>query len=154
MSDDVSLPDRSGVRTPMQWTGEGNAGFSTAERFYAPVVNPDMANVAAQQADPNSLLHAIRRMIAARKRLPVLAQGDIHWNDNLPKHILYFWRTPQGQRLNDPSAHTGTVLAVHNLSDQPVTIPVPVGLRDALDADVSVGTSVELPAFGYRWLMA
>jgi hypothetical protein len=95
-------------------------------------------------------------MIAARKRLPVLAQGAIHWHDDLPKHILYFWRTPQGQALADPLhalEQTGTMLALHNLSDQPVTIPVPAGLKDALNPEMPVGISVELGAYGYRWLL-
>jgi maltose alpha-D-glucosyltransferase/alpha-amylase len=142
MADDVSLPDRYGVRTPMQWTNEPNAGFSSAGEIYAPIVNAS-ANVAAQQANAESLLHKVRAMTHARKQLPVLAEGAIDWLTDLPRQALCFWRTA--------SDHTA-LLALHNLSEKPLTIPVPDGLRDALNPAASVSTNIELPPFGYRWL--
>ncbi len=86
MGDDVTLPDRNGVRTPMQWTAGLNAGFSTADRLYAPVISDPVygyqqVNVAAQRSDPGALVHVIRSMIQARKRLPVLAHGSLEWLD-------------------------------------------------------------------------
>ncbi|MFN8373759.1 MAG: maltose alpha-D-glucosyltransferase [Anaerolineae bacterium] len=149
MGDDVTLYDRNGVRTPMQWTSDSNGGFSAAKP-YAPVVNPAAANVAAQQADPHSLLHAVRRMIAARKRLPVLADGSIQWLDSLPKHLLCFWRLlPKDAASGKNTA--GSVLALHNLSDQPYSIPARAGLVDVLNPETAVGEAIELPPYGYRW---
>lgn len=71
---------RTGVRTPMQWDSGPNAGFSTAsaEQLYLTVdSSPDRPSVAAQQADPGSLLNRVRRLIALRKEHPALcASGD------------------------------------------------------------------------------
>lgn len=86
MGDDIWLPDREGVRTPMQWGSGANAGFSRApaEALYAPLVSepayvPQRVNVASQRKDPGSLLNAIRRMIAVRKSHPALGWGEFSW---------------------------------------------------------------------------
>jgi maltose alpha-D-glucosyltransferase/alpha-amylase len=150
MGDDVTLPDRNGVRTPMQWDKSANAGFSTASSLYAPAISDTVygyqqVNVAAQRADPNSLLHTIRHMIGTRKQLPMLAQGELVWLDDLPEQALCFWRKSPDQSL----------LALHNLSGEPLTVDIPAGLTDVLTPDASaVGSSVTLPACGYRWLSA
>src|SRR5690606_26680066 len=64
MGDNIWLDDRHGVRTPMQWSGEKNAGFSDAEETYLPVIDDEIygyekVNVALQEKDPNSYLWAI-----------------------------------------------------------------------------------------------
>src|SRR5690606_20441468 len=69
---------RTGARTPMQWSGERNAGFSKApaERLYLPVetgANP--RNVASQEARSSSLLQQVRELIALRKSTPALCAG-------------------------------------------------------------------------------
>jgi len=148
MGDNIALFDRNGVRTPLQWTDETNAGFSSAESLYAPVIDDatfgyQKLNIKAQQADPNSLLHTVRQMIAARKSLPVLAEGKLEWLPNQPRTTLCFWRRSEA----------GRVLALHNLSDQPVTIPLPSGtLTDALHSGSTVSDQVTLAAHEYRWL--
>ncbi len=82
MGDDYSLPDRDGLRTPMQWTTGQTAGFSAADPadLYLPVVSapgfgPDVVNVADQRADGESLLNWIRSMLELRSAHPVLATG-------------------------------------------------------------------------------
>lgn len=151
MGDDITQPDRNGVRTPMQWSGEANGGFSSApaDRLYAPAINdPEYGyrtvNVSAQQADTTSLLHTIRTMIQVRKRLPVLARAPLQWLDDLPVNTLCFWRRDDDQAL----------LALHNLSEAEFTYTLPEGMRfrDTLNPDTTVEGSVTLPAFGYRWL--
>jgi maltose alpha-D-glucosyltransferase/alpha-amylase len=84
MGDNISLPDRDGVRTPMQWDDSTNAGFSDASpnALYAPLIdNPEYGyqqlNVAAQRADPGSLLNRLKGLIAFRKRHPGLATGSL-----------------------------------------------------------------------------
>ena len=84
MGDNISLPDRDGVRTPMQWDDSPNAGFSDAppDALYAPLIdNPEYGyrqlNVAAQRADPGSLLNRLKRLIAFRKRHSGLATGSL-----------------------------------------------------------------------------
>jgi maltose alpha-D-glucosyltransferase/alpha-amylase len=151
MGDDVTLFDRNGVRTPMQWSSEANGGFSTVNEslLYAPVINDPVygyhaVNVAAQQADPGSLLYTVRRMIHTRKMLPVLASGALEWLDTLPKQALCFWRTDSRQRL----------LALHNLSEQPLTVELPAPMADALNPQAPrMERSVTLQAYGYRWLI-
>ncbi len=151
MGDNVTLFDRNGVRTPMQWTSAANGGFSTLDesRLYAPPISDPVygyhqVNVAAQQADPASLLHTIRHMIRTRKTLPVLSQGELRWLDDLSKQALCFWRIDSQQR----------VLALHNLSEQPLPILLPSPMNDALKPDIGVVEhSVTLPPYGYRWLV-
>ena len=77
MGDNVYLGDRNGVRTPMQWSGDRNAGFSQAnpQRLFLPVITDpeyhyEALNVEAQQNNPTSLLWWMKRLIALRKQLP------------------------------------------------------------------------------------
>jgi len=82
MGDNVYLGDRDGVRTPMQWTGDRNGGFSRADfaQLYAPplmdpVYGYQAINVEAQLRTPTSLLRWMRRFIALRKEHPVFGLG-------------------------------------------------------------------------------
>ncbi len=84
MGDNVYLPDRDGVRTPMQWTSDRNAGFSTANphQLYLPVVTDpqyhyETVNVEAQRANPASLWWWMHDLIAMRRRHPVLGRGTM-----------------------------------------------------------------------------
>ena len=79
MGDNIYLGDRNGVRTPMQWSPDRNAGFSRADpqRLYLPpIMDPiygyESVNVEAQQRDPSSLLNWMKRMLAMRKAQPGL----------------------------------------------------------------------------------
>jgi glycosidase len=70
--------NRAGSRTPMQWNGSENAGFSTApaDKLYLPIdPDPDRPDVATEKADPGSLLNTVRRLIALRRRTPALRTG-------------------------------------------------------------------------------
>ena len=82
MGDNIYLGDRNGVRTPMQWNSDRNAGFSKAvpAKLYFPVIMDPIwgyqaINVEAQQSDPSSLLHWTRNMIALRKLFRVFGRG-------------------------------------------------------------------------------
>jgi maltose alpha-D-glucosyltransferase / alpha-amylase len=83
MGDNVYLGDRDGVRTPMQWTGDRNAGFSRADfaQLYAPpLMDPvygfQAVNIEAQLRTPTSLLRWLKRFVALRKEHPVFGLGD------------------------------------------------------------------------------
>jgi maltose alpha-D-glucosyltransferase/alpha-amylase len=152
MGDNIGLPDRNGVRTPMQWEDEVNAGFSTAppDRLYSPVIrDPEYGfqnvNVAAQQADPNSLLNLVRKMNLTRKSLSMLPDGGLEWLQEAPRSAPCFWR----------HGKDGRFLALHNLSDFPYTIVLPEGVtfEDALNPDEAIGEYIALPPYGYRWLL-
>ncbi len=121
MGDNVYLGGRAAVRTPMQWSGGGNAGFSEADaaRLYAPpVAGPvygyQAVNVEAQRRDPSSLLRWVRQLIALRKRTAALSRGSLELLDPANRKILAFVRRDGG----DP------VLVVANLARaaQPVEL--------------------------------
>jgi maltose alpha-D-glucosyltransferase / alpha-amylase len=83
MGDNVFLGDRDGVRTPMQWTPDRNAGFSRADwaqLYSAPLMDPvygyQALNVEGEHRDPSSLLHWIQRMLQVRKRHPLFGIGS------------------------------------------------------------------------------
>ncbi|HVU10403.1 MAG TPA: maltose alpha-D-glucosyltransferase [Phototrophicaceae bacterium] len=151
MGDDVSLPDRNGVRTPMQWADEVHAGFSSSQgQLYAqPIRDPlygfQTVNVAAQQADENSLLHAVRKMIAKRKEMPILSKGKLDFLLETPKETLCFSRSAGNERL----------FAFHNLSNEPRTVDFADwdACVDAFDGSAPTSSSITLPPHGYRWLV-
>lgn len=84
MGDNYYLGDRDGVRTPMQWSADRNAGFSRAnpQQLYLPtILDPiygyEAVNVEAQAGDPSSLLNWVRRMIMVRKQHPAFGRGEM-----------------------------------------------------------------------------
>jgi len=113
MGDNYFLDDRNGVRTPMQWSPDRNAGFSEAsrERLYLPVItDPDYhfetVNVAIQEANPSSLLSWVKRVIDLRGRHPALARGTFAVVPTPNRHVLAYRREHDGE----------TLLVVANLS--------------------------------------
>ncbi len=100
MGDNIYLADRHGVRTPMQWTGDRNAGFSRADpqQLCAPLVMDPVfgyqaVNVEAQERAPASLLNWTRRMIALRQAHPTFGRGTIEFLDTGNRRVLAFTRT-------------------------------------------------------------
>jgi maltose alpha-D-glucosyltransferase/alpha-amylase len=121
MGDNVYLGDRDGVRTPMQWSADRNAGFSQAdfEQLYFPVIsNPvygyQSVNVESQRRYDTSLLHWMRQMIHLRKRHPVFGRGTMEFVKPENRKIFAFTR----------SYGDDVVLCVFNLSQhaQPVEL--------------------------------
>ncbi len=121
MGDNIYLGDRNGVRTPMQWSADRNAGFSraTPAKLYSPVImDPvygyETVNVEAQQSDPSSLLHWMRNMIALRKLFRVFGRGTIEFLPTGNRKVLAYLRRHEGE----------TILCLANLSRfaQPVEL--------------------------------
>ena len=113
MGDNIYLGDRNGVRTPMQWTGDRNGGFSRADpaRLYAPpIMDPvygyQALNVEAQERSPFSLLNWMKRMIGLRKQSTVFGRGTIEFLPAQNRKVLAYVR-----RYDDE-----IVLCVANLS--------------------------------------
>jgi maltose alpha-D-glucosyltransferase/alpha-amylase len=113
MGDNIYLGDRNGVRTPMQWTGDRNAGFSRADpsRLYQailldPLYHYQAVNVESQLRSPTSLLNWLRRLIRARKKYPVFGRGSLKFVPCENRRVVAYLREYQEQ----------TVLVVNNLS--------------------------------------
>ena len=113
MGDNLYLGDRNGVRTPMQWTGDRNAGFSRADpaRLYSPVVMDPVygypaVNVEAQESDAASLLYWMRNMIRLRKLFKVFGRGTMEFLSPANRKVLAYLR-----RYRE-----GVILCVANLS--------------------------------------
>ncbi len=127
MGDNVHLGDRNGVRTPMQWTADRNAGFSTADpgQLYLPVITDPIysyqaVNVAAQEKQPGSLLATMKRLIATRKRSVAFGRGDIEFLRPRNQSVLAFLRRHADE----------TLLIVANLSGRTQPIELPLGTYD------------------------
>ncbi len=113
MGDNIFLGDRNGVRTPMQWSLDRNAGFSGADynQLYLPVIADPVygyqtVNVESQERTESSLLKWTRRMIQVRRRYPAFSRGDIKFIETGNRKMLAFTRT-----LGE-----STILVVSNLS--------------------------------------
>jgi maltose alpha-D-glucosyltransferase/alpha-amylase len=113
MGDNIYLGDRDGVRTPMQWSADRNAGFSRADfaqLYLPPLMDPvygyASCNVEAQQRNQSSLLQWLRRFIAVRRRYPVFGEGSFAALEASNPSVFAFLRT-----LGED-----TVLCVNNLS--------------------------------------
>jgi maltose alpha-D-glucosyltransferase/alpha-amylase len=122
MGDNVYLGDRDGVRTPMQWSADRNAGFSTAnpQKLYLPVIidpeyNYETVNVAAQHDNPESLLWWVRRLIALRDRFPVFGHGSLELLSPENHRVLAFLRRDD-RAANNGDRPPQQVLVVANLS--------------------------------------
>jgi maltose alpha-D-glucosyltransferase/alpha-amylase len=132
MGDNIYLGDRDGVRTPLQWSPDRNAGFSRAspQKLYLPVIQSseylaETVNVETQQANPNSMYWWMRRLIAMRKQHPELSRGTLEFVESSNSKVLSFTRThiPEADRSMTEAVHR-TLLCVANLSRsiQPVEL--------------------------------
>ncbi|HSR45686.1 MAG TPA: maltose alpha-D-glucosyltransferase [Acidimicrobiia bacterium] len=149
MGDDLDLPDRDGVRTPMQWDASDNAGFSTgaSSALYAPPISDEIygyasVNVAAQEADPGSLLNWVRQIIAVRSRYAAFGRGTVEWLDAADSAVLAF-RLSHGE--------TSVHVAI-NLADRPAECDLPAGF-DAFTGGAVAGPTV-LEGYEFRWVTA
>jgi maltose alpha-D-glucosyltransferase / alpha-amylase len=131
MGDDIWLPDRNGVRTPMQWDTSFSAGFSLSSRLYSQVIDGTpygyrIVNVASQRTNPESLWHKISRMIQLRKGHSVLGDGDLAWINTRSDSILAFYRKSGNERL----------LLIHNLIPESNEIVLYIKKDDSLLKDL------------------
>jgi maltose alpha-D-glucosyltransferase/alpha-amylase len=151
MGDNVYLGDRNGVRTPMQWSGDRNAGFSAANRqrlFLPPIVDPEYhyeaVNVEAQHANPHSLLWWMRRLIALRKRHAAFGRGTMTMVESDNRKVFAFVRQYEEERI----------LVVSNLSRY--TQWARLELADhAGRVPVELFGSVDFPSIGHEpWFIS
>jgi len=141
MGDNIYLPDRNGVRTPMQWDEtKPHAGFSTANKIYSPIVQskeygPDRINVADAMKDPSSFYNALRHMIAIRRKHPCFGWGKLFWIGTDDPSIAA-WVRYYGE---------DKVLVVSNISarKQKAVITLPAKLIPQLGCAVDIMTGEE-----------
>ncbi len=165
MGDNIWLGDRDGVRTPMQWSPDRNAGFSRCDpaRLYLPAIMDPLygfqtVNVEAQMNSTASLLHWTRRMIEIRKRHAAFAVGEFTdlggSNPTMLSYVLHY--------AGDEQSPEHSVLCVNNLSRFPQ--PVELDLRQhigAVPVELTGGTPfppigqlpylLTLPGHGFYW---
>ena len=150
MGDNIWLPDRDGVRTPMQWSADRNGGFSRAqpEQLYLPAIRNDTygyqaVNVESQMERENSLLHWVRERVHIRKQYKAFGRGDYQEVDHPNPQVLAFIREFEGERI----------LCVNNMS----SLPQPVEMNLSHLAGVTpreLSGNVEFPAIGeLPWLV-
>jgi maltose alpha-D-glucosyltransferase/alpha-amylase len=157
MGDDLRLKERLSVRTPMQWNGQTNAGFSSAAKPVRPVINSPAfplreLNVKTQQADSSSMLQWTKRMVKLRKGSPEIGFGSWSIIDTQSSHLLALYYTWKEKEL----------LIVHNLSNdaEEVSIKLPGGhntkMVDLLSLEsispVDEKVTFKIDGYGYRWL--
>jgi maltose alpha-D-glucosyltransferase / alpha-amylase len=160
MGDDLDLPERNCARTPMQWSTEPNAGFTTHPKPILPVIADGaygfrQLNVAMQRKDPNSFLNWMERMIRMRKEIPEIGWGDFSFLPLRTPNALamaYQWRN-------------NCVLFLHNLIAEPQEVRFRLHTKCAAEKDLLVNLlsgdnseadrrgrhCVVLEPYGYRW---
>ncbi len=133
MGDNIWLPDRDSSRTPMQWTPDRNAGFSTSDpgKLYLPVVQSlvyhyNGTNVEAALASSSSLLHWIRGMLALRKRHPAFGMGAFVPLEADNDSVLAFLRVLDDDAAHEADERPETLLCIANLASTPQATRVQV----------------------------
>ncbi|ETX14265.1 alpha-amylase [Roseivivax halodurans JCM 10272] len=161
MGDNYYLGDRDGVRTPMQWSADRNAGFSRAvpQQLYLPTLQDPVhgyqaVNVEAQQSSPSSLLNWMKRMIAVRQRHDVFGRGEIELLYPKNRKVLAYLRRTENE----------AVLCVANLSRQAQAAEIDLGAFAGRVPVELTGQSrfppvgelpylLTLPAYGFYWFL-
>jgi maltose alpha-D-glucosyltransferase/alpha-amylase len=132
MGDNIWLPDRDSSRTPMQWTPDRNAGFSTADpgKLFLPVVqslvyNYNLVNVESQLAQSRSLLHWVRNVIHVRKGHPTFGLGALRVLKTSHESVLAFVREYEGAETQFGDS-AENVLCVFSFAHNPVSVDIEV----------------------------
>ncbi|WP_367198581.1 maltose alpha-D-glucosyltransferase [Amorphus sp. 3PC139-8] len=161
MGDNYYLGDRDGVRTPMQWSSDRNAGFSRTnpQRLYLPAIQDPVygypaLNVESQTFDPSSLLNWMRRMIAVRKQHQAFGRGTMTLLYPSNRKVLAYLREYEGE----------AILCVCNLSRAAQAVELDLSAKRGLVPIELMGNSpfppigdlpylVTLPGYGFYWFV-
>jgi maltose alpha-D-glucosyltransferase / alpha-amylase len=161
MGEDLSLPERNAIRTPMQWSSEPHAGFSTCRRksdLRTPVITDgefgyERVNVQDQQRDPGSLLNWFQRALLTLRECPEFGVGRCSYVDTGDRAVLALVH----------EAPSGAVLALTNLSDVGGTVdlgpqavqvgePIEVFADQPYDEPTTELNGLQIGPYGYRWI--
>lgn len=160
MGDDLSLRERDAVRTPMQWSGERNAGFSEADKLVHPVIDQGpyscaIVNVETQRRQPDSLLNWMTSLIRLRHECSEIGWGDWTIIDTGNPSVLamyYRWRGSSLITLHnfDEKAHE-VILDTRSKEESRLTDLFKI---EENVADERGRHRIQLGAYGYRWFRA
>ena len=95
----LSVRSRDNSRTPMQWSAEDNAGFTSNTPWLAPPANYDTINAAAERGEADSVFHFYQTLIRLRKEMPIIQKGDIFFLERANASIVAYERAHAGQKL-------------------------------------------------------
>jgi maltose alpha-D-glucosyltransferase / alpha-amylase len=162
MGDNIYLGDRFGVRTPMQWNMNINAGFSVAnpQKLYLPVISDpvyryESVNVAAQEENPSSLMWWTKNVLAMRKRLQVFGRGDIVFIESSNSKVLCFSRSYNKQSIivvaNLSQFSQATTLDLKAFKDCDIT---EVFSQNKFNSVTDGDYSITIGPYGYFWFQA
>jgi maltose alpha-D-glucosyltransferase/alpha-amylase len=157
MGDDLRLKERNSVRTPMQWSDDPQAGFSTAKKTILPVIGKgpwsyERINVEAQRRDPNSMLNWTERMIRLRKECPEFGWGTykiLKTGNSAVLAMRFDWRN-------------NSIVTLHNFDEKPKSIFLDVGVKEGerlinllagehSEAGPDGKHTIVLDGYGYCW---
>lgn len=161
MAENLEIEGRLSVRSPMQWSPDRNAGFSTVEeesQLCRPIASadgfrPEQVNLARERRDPDSLLNWMERLIRRRHECPELGWGRFRLIETAEPEVI--------AHRSDWSG--GTIVAVHNLAGHPVTTKVRIEEGDDCEALVDLfsyderspgeegSVDLELEPYDHRW---
>jgi maltose alpha-D-glucosyltransferase/alpha-amylase len=161
MGDNYYLGDRDGVRTPMQWSSDRNAGFSRAnpQQLFLPVILDPIfgyqaTNVESQDSDPSSLLNWMRRMVAVRKQHPAFGRGTMTLLYPSNRKVLAYAREHEGETILCVVNLSRAAQAVElDLAQWKGTVPVELIGRSAFPPIGELPYLVTMPAFGFYWFV-
>jgi maltose alpha-D-glucosyltransferase/alpha-amylase len=159
MGDNVYLGDRDGVRTPMQWRPERNAGFSNADpqRLYLqPIMDPiygyQAVNVEAQQREPSSLLNWMRRMLVVRKSVKAFGRGTLTFLQPTNRKVLAYVREYGDERILCVANLARTAQAVElDLAASKGRVPIELAGRTPFPPVSDRPYMITLPSHGFLW---
>ena len=162
MGDNIYLGDRFGVRTPMQWNMNLNAGFSVAnpQKLYLPIITDpvyrfESVNVASHEENPSSQMWWIKNVLTMRKRLNVFGRGDMKFIESSNSKVLSFVRSYDKQRIivvaNLSQFSQATTLDFSTFKDCDIT---EVFSQNRFKSVEGNDYSITIGPYGYFWFQA
>lgn len=161
MGDNIYIGDRNGVRTPMQWSPDRNAGFSRAnpQKLYLPLLfeseyHYEAINVEAQSSNPNSLLSWMKRLITMRKRFQAFGRGTFELLHPENRKVFAFTRTYQGEHILVVANLSRFVQAVElDLSPFKGMVPIEIFGRTEFPKIGESSYFISLSPYGFYWFI-
>jgi len=161
MGDNVHLGDRDGVRTPMQWSGDRNGGFSRADpaslvlpTIQDPLYGYQAVNVEAQWRDPHSLLNWTRRMLVVRRQHQAFGRGTQRFLRPMNRKVLAYLREYEGESILCVANVSRAAQAVElDLSEFAGRVPVELSGRMSFPKIGQLTYLITLPPYGFAWFL-